>query len=212
MLMKKKQILTATLVVALGAAVAVNWYYTENPIDTSDKTETTQQVSGNLGDSISVGSSSVSQQEQEETQAVMSNNSFFTTERLKRDEAYDEIIDSIEEIAEKENISDELESELKDMLEKYSRNMKTQADVESLISAKTSGNCLVVINDESDKISGVKKLFEENQIQIEKLSMKRLEDSTIKLKCDVIVSQDFNSLIFLDLVDKNDYIKEVSMI
>ena len=55
-------------------------------------------------------------------------------------------------------------------------------------------------------------LLEENQIQIEKLSLKRLDNSTIKVKCDVMVSQDFDSLNFCELISKNDYIREISMV
>ena len=53
MIFKSKQVLAATLIVALGAAVAVNWYYTNTP--STDEQVTTQAVSGNLGDSLYVG-------------------------------------------------------------------------------------------------------------------------------------------------------------
>lgn len=73
-------------------------------------------------------------------------------------------------------------------------------------------NIVVVINDDPDGIFRVKELLEENQIQIEKLSLKRLDNSTIKVKCDVMVSQDFDSLNFCELISKNDYIREISMV
>ena len=148
MIMKKKQILSATLIIALGAAVAVNWYYTENPIDTTSKETTTQSVSGSLGDSLSVGSSSVDDIASEEAQSVMANSSFFAAERLKREETYDDIIESIEQIAQSESISDEQGEKMEAMLDRYSRNIKTQSDTESLISAKTGSDCIVVINGE----------------------------------------------------------------
>ena len=49
MVIKSKQILTATLVIALAAAVAVNWYFTNNPDVLSGEAGTTnaEQVSGN---------------------------------------------------------------------------------------------------------------------------------------------------------------------
>lgn len=153
MLMKKKQILMATLVIALGAAVAVNWYYTENPIDiTGETTVSEQQVSGNLGDSISVDSTAVDNIEDEEVKSVMAQGNYFTNERLKRDETYDEIIESIENIAEKESLSQEDKKNITSLLDKYSRNMKVQSDTESLISAKTGGDCVVVINDDACQV------------------------------------------------------------
>lgn len=152
MIMKKKQLLSATLIIALGAAVAVNWYYTENPIDTVGESTTTQAVSGNLGDSLSVGSSAVEGETTEEAQSVMANGGFFASERLKREETYDEIIDSIEEIAESKNFSDEQSEKIESLLDRYSKNMKTQSDTESLISAKTGSDCIVVINDEACQV------------------------------------------------------------
>ncbi len=150
MLMKKKQLLMATLVIALGAAVAVNWYYTQNPIDTTEPTSG-YEVSGNLGDSLSVDGASV-EGENVQAQSVMANADFFTNERLKRDEVYDEIIEGIEEMAEKEEITAELSEKITQLLDKYSRNMKIQSDAESLITAKTGSDCIVVINEEACQV------------------------------------------------------------
>ena len=68
---------------------------------------------------------------------------------------------------------------------------------------------IVVIDDDPEAIFRVKKLFEENHILVEKLSLKRLDNATIKLKFDVIVSQTFDSITLLELVNGNDYIKEI---
>lgn len=149
MIMKKKQLLMATLVIALGAAVAVNWYYTENPIDTSEPTEYSE-ISGNLGDSISVDVQAETDNTQ--VQSVMANGSFFASERLKRDETYDGIIDDIEELADKENLTSEQSDKITQLLDKYSRNIKAQSDTESLITAKTGSDCIVVINDEACQV------------------------------------------------------------
>lgn len=152
MIMKKKQLLSATLVIALGAAVAVNWYYTKNPIDTTGQTTTQQSISGNLGDSLSVGSSSVSENTTQQAKSVMADEDFFVSERLKRDNAYDELIDAVEDSLESGSLSKEKEEEISDTLDRYMRVMKTQSDVESLISAKTGGACIVVINDEACQV------------------------------------------------------------
>ena len=151
MLMKKKQLLMATLVIALGAAVAVNWYYTENPIDTTGQTTTYTEISGNLGDTLSVDSDAVDS-EYNEVQSVMASGNFFTSERLKRDEVYDEITEEIEELAEKESLTTEQSTQLLQLLDKYARNMKLQSDAESLISAKTGSDCIVVINGENCQV------------------------------------------------------------
>ena len=153
MLMKKKQLLMATLVIALGAAVAVNWYYTKNPLEvTPESTTVNEQVSGILGESLSVGSSAVSEDAAQPAQSVMANADFFTRERLKREETYDEIIEAIEDMAEKENISQQEEEKITALLANYTKSMKVQSDTESLISAKTGSDCVVVINGEACQI------------------------------------------------------------
>ena len=62
----KRQIVLATLVVALGAAVFVNWYYTKPDAEKANTgvtvTEEVTQAAGNLGDALLVNSSSVSSQ------------------------------------------------------------------------------------------------------------------------------------------------------
>ncbi len=180
MLMKKKQLLMATLVIALGAAVAVNWYYTKNPIDTTEPTAN-YEVSGNLGDSLSVDSSSVEGQ-QAEAQSVMADVNFFTQERLKRDEVYDEIIDGIEEMAEKENITAEQSDKITQLLDKYARNMKLQSDAESLITAKTGSDCIVVINEEACQVIMEKNTLNDTVIlQITEIIEKNTNISAKKL-------------------------------
>lgn len=150
MLMKKKQLLVATLIIALGSAVAVNWYFTENPIDTTRTTTT--NISARLGDSLSVGSNKVENGTTENAQSVMAQKDFFLNERLKRDETYDEIIDSVEDIAGKETLDEAEKEKILSMLESYSKNMKAQSDTESLITAKTASDCIVVINGEACQV------------------------------------------------------------
>ncbi len=175
--MKKKQLLMATLVISLSAAVAVNWYYTKNPV-TGDGSASSQSVTARLGDSVNVGATVASSQaenedvpveveassgstasaegagaDESESKSVMASaDSFFTRERLKRDETYDEIVENLEDIAEKGGLTAEESAAFNDMAEKYARQMKTQSDTESLISAKTGGLCMVVINDEACQV------------------------------------------------------------
>ena len=60
MVFKSKQILTATLIVALGAALAVNWYYRNTPELSEKSTTVAEEVSGNLGDSLYVAGTTAS--------------------------------------------------------------------------------------------------------------------------------------------------------
>ena len=160
MVIKSKQILTATLIVALGAAVMVNWYYTNtNDIVGSEET-TIESVSGNLGDSLYVAGTTQAAQSTTETtvQSVStlsqetSSSEYFSESKLKRNETYDEVIDEIEDILENTNLDSTQQEKISVLLSDYQNDMKVQTDAENLIKAKTGSECLVVINDNSCQV------------------------------------------------------------
>ncbi len=161
MIFKSKQILTATLIVALGAAVAVNWYYTNNP-DLSDEGKvTTQAVSGNLGDSLYVGGTTVAESTEDSAKTSEEANSedYFAKAKLKRKQSHDEIIDSIEEISENDDIDSDTKKNITLLLNDFQTDIKTETDTENLISAKVGGECLVIINGGSCQV-----ILEENTL------------------------------------------------
>ena len=96
MIAKKKQILTATLLIALICAIGVNWYYSRpqnNPVTT-----TAQEQEQNLGDSLLVAgsvkqaeSTQPEQTTQSETDTEENNSEAFATAALNKTKAHDEI-------------------------------------------------------------------------------------------------------------------------
>ena len=149
MIFKSKQVLTATLIVALGAAVAVNWYYTNTP-DLGADTVTTQAVSGNLGDSLYVGgttaASTTTDKSTQSSENSSSESEYFAQAKLKRQQSHDEIIDNIKDIIESDNLDSDTKKTVTLLLSDFQADIKTETDVENLISAKTAGECLVIIN------------------------------------------------------------------
>ncbi len=152
MVIKSKQILTATLVVALAAAVAVNWYFTNNPdmAGAGEQTTESEQVSGNLGDSLYVaGTTSATETTtdlQETTENIMDSEKYFSEAKLKRTKSRDQIIDSVEDIIENEELSEADKSKILVMLSDFQSDIKCETDTENLIKAKTGSDCLVTIN------------------------------------------------------------------
>ena len=144
MVFKSKQVLTATLIVALGAALAVNWYYMNTP-ELSDESATTQiqEVSGNLGDSLYVAGTTASSENASETDSQ----TYFAQAKLKRTQNHDKIIENINKIAESPKLDSETKNRITIMISDYHDQLKSETDCENLISAKTSKECLVVIND-----------------------------------------------------------------
>lgn len=151
-IVKKRQILTATLVVALTAAVAVNWYYNNISAEMTGDTTGTQAVSGNLGDSILVAGT-VSESTEAETVSVQTDKvneqteKYFSDARLKKNEANDNILDCIDDILESGSLSESQTVQLGKLFEEYKNTVKWQTDAENLIYAKTGSECVVIINE-----------------------------------------------------------------
>ena len=144
---KKKQLLTATLIIALGAAVAVNWFYNSKNLNNNGETGyTNQSVSGNLGDSILVAGTVEYTENKDTDEDKKDSNAYFSQAKLKRSEANDEILDLIDALTENETLSALDITKLTTSFEEYKRVIKSQTDAENLIYAKTGSECIVIIN------------------------------------------------------------------
>lgn len=162
MFAKKKQILAATLVVALAAAVTVNWYYskpTKKSSAVSDASQTAETEHKNLGDSLLVAGSSVSEESTDaagETTFAKnesdSNEEYFASVRLEQSKVNGEVEDTIKKALESSSLDDADKKELSLLLDKYNADIKTQSDCEALIKAKIGGDCVVIINGQTAQV------------------------------------------------------------
>lgn len=171
MLIKKRQVLTATLMIALCAALTVNWYFTK-PTENSDEpvSKVGEEVTGNLGDSMFVAGTTAQEGDTTEedgddnTESELVNNEvkteettadaeeYFSAAKLKRSNSFDEVIENIEKILKSENMQSSDKNKISVMLSDYQNDMKVQTDAENLISAKTGGECLVIINGDNCQV------------------------------------------------------------
>ncbi len=150
MMVKKRQILTATLVIALLAAVTVNWYY-NNPDTLNSQNETSQNesVTGNLGDSMLVAGT-VSDSSTDNYDA--STEKIFADAKITRTNSEDKIKDYIDEILSSDKLTEKDKADINKHLEEYINIIKTTTDAENLIKAKTGRDCVVIINDGSCQV------------------------------------------------------------
>lgn len=142
---KKKQILTATLALAMATAIAVNQYY-NNSKPVADDTSTTQQPT-NLGDSIYVNGNTENEGKEEVTEAV-NTEEYFAKAQLKRTQAHDEALDEIQKLIENKADYKEVEA----LLDEYTERVKLETDIENLITAKIKSNCLVIVNSDQAEV------------------------------------------------------------
>ncbi len=150
---KKKQFIAATLIIALGAAVTVNWFYnSKNEVNEDSSLYPEFSESGNLGDSILVAGTVEHVESESAVQNENENNTYFSQAKLKRSESNDEILDLIDELTEKDVLSSADISKLTASFEDYKTAIKCQTDAENLIYAKTGSECVVIINGDSCQV------------------------------------------------------------
>ena len=148
MIIKKRQLLLATLVIALAAAVFVNWYYTRPDIESADAdvSSTTlpdAQEGVNLGDACYVISGDAML---DDTAAQAQASEYFESAKLRRRNAHDEAAESLNDIIKDGSSSSEAVSKATAALEELAKSIALESDIENLISAKAGCKNLVILN------------------------------------------------------------------
>lgn len=149
MIIKKRQLLLATLIIALAAAVFVNWYYTRPDVESAgtDKVKTvlTPEVTegANLGDARYVISTDTAQ---EDAPAQAKASEYFAGAKLRRQTAHDEAAEALNDVIKDGSSSSEAVSKAEKALEELAASIALESDIENLITAKVGCNNLVILN------------------------------------------------------------------
>jgi stage III sporulation protein AH len=163
MIIKKKQIVTVTLVLALGTAVFVNWYYSRPQAKSTldGVTTTAAQESSNLGDAQYV--SATTAQTSDDTMANF---------KVKRDAAHDEAKETLNSVIKDSKSSADAVTKATETLKSLTESIKDEADLENLITAKISKDCLVIIDGDVCQVVVPKGVLTDNvTLQIKELVM-----------------------------------------
>lgn len=176
MILKKRQLLLATLVIALGAAVFINYYYTSPQIN-SAATDSVQNVTkkqtekgGNLGDARYVISTDVVLDDAA-AQAVASE--YFSSAKLRRQTVRDEAAEALNDIIKDDDSTPEAVAKASDALQDITKAMALECDVENLINAKVGCENLVIIN------AGVAEIIVENG-SLDETSVVQIKEIVVK--------------------------------
>lgn len=148
MIIRKRQLLLATLIIALGAAVFVNWYYTRPEVESAGTlSETTTvpeaQEGANLGDARYVISNETSL---EDTAAQAKANEYFSGAKLRRQTAHDEAAEALNDIIKDDDSPSDAVEKAGNALKELTDCMTLESDIENLISAKVGCENLVILN------------------------------------------------------------------
>ncbi len=148
MVIKKRQLLLATLIVALGAAVFVNWYYTKPDVaataNTAPTTSPVVQEGANLGDARYVISGEAKFEEDALVQAQATE--YFASAKLRRKTAHDEAAEALNDIIKDPSSPSASVTEATKVLGELSAAITLESDIENLITAKVGCENLVILN------------------------------------------------------------------
>ena len=137
---QKKHVISAALVLALGAAVYVNWQF-----GGSQKTSVKE-----LGAASYVNATVTATADETASKSSLSKDqqALFASERTKRQNTQDAAMEQAQNALDLENASDEDKTEAQKSVEKLLKTFTVQDSIESIIRAKGFFDCLCCISDE----------------------------------------------------------------
>ena len=135
MIIKKNQIVSAVVLVALCRAVFINWYYSR-PASTDD--------TSNLGEAAYVNATTKSTTK---SSAKNTMSEYFANCELRRKNAHDKALETIKSVVSNKDSSKEAVENATKELESLSETIKKEADLENILKAKIDSQCIVILND-----------------------------------------------------------------
>lgn len=139
MIIKKNQIVSAVVLVALCSAVFINWYYSK-PASTDD--------TSNLGEAAYVNATAKSASKST-TKSPEKNtmSEYFANCELRRKNAHDKALETIKSVISNKDSSKEAVENATKELDELSATIKKEADLENILKAKINSQCIVILND-----------------------------------------------------------------
>ena len=131
---QKRYIISAAILLALGAAVYVNWQF--NSSAASAPKEVNATVACTNDEAVETVALSKEQRD------------YFATERTKRQATQDKVIDEAKEVFDLENAGADEVSEAQKKVEQILKNFTIQDSIESIIKAKGFSECMCYISDD----------------------------------------------------------------
>lgn len=153
----KRQLVLASLVVALGAAVYLNWVFQgEEPLIATDTLTSAgelgaaQLVNGKGSDNQSSAPSTSSEASKapdssESVPTAAKVDEYFTEAKLSRQKARDASVDMLEKVLSDASANDAAKKESVEQAAQIAQNIIQESNIESLIKAKGFADCVVFI-------------------------------------------------------------------
>lgn len=156
----KRQLILAALVVALGAAVYLNWQFTgdntaltaTSALNSEKSIGEAQLVNASASSSSSFSEESSGSVSQAAASSSATSEGWFADAKLSRQKARDEAVELLEKVLKDAGESDEAKKEAVSRAAVIADNVLKENNIESLIRAKGFGDCIVFIQNEECSI------------------------------------------------------------
>ena len=135
-LLEKRQLILAGLVVMLGLAVFVNWYFT------GTKTELNPE-GASAGEALDENANGVARY------ASAGEADYFAAAKLNRATAHSEAMEQLEAVVASADENSETAAAARASIDALSTAVKQESDMETLITAALGGDCVAVVADNS---------------------------------------------------------------
>lgn len=180
---QKRHIVLAALVLALGAAVFINWQF-------SDESKTLiDDVSKELGAATYVNAdvSATNDEVQDVAKKTTSSDTYFAKAQTERQQARDEALEIAKETLNLADSTEDARTLAVEQLNKLEDNIVKESNIESILKGKGYSQCLCFLSDDTCTVTVLKSDLKDNSPLIIK---------------DVVLSQtdvDFNSITIIDI-------------
>lgn len=167
---KKTKVAVASFVLLLGVGVVGNWYYENTDLSKSVQPMLSASQTKTLGQAEYVGA----------TTQPTTENEYFSSARLKRQNARDTSIEKLQAVIDKTDESEKARKEASSQIARLSNHITIENKIETLVTAKGVNNCLAVINEDGsrvDVIVDVEELSDNTILQIKEIAMQQLKCS-----------------------------------
>lgn len=151
----KKQFMAAVLIVALGAAVYLNWSLTA-PKSVSKTLGESKYVNATVSTTPTAGEKQTSGSKVNDDNLTTKQKQFFASAKTTRDNTQDKVIDIANEVLKLDSSSKTEKTKAQSNVAGVIKNFTLQDTIESTLKAKGFSNCLCYINDDGCTITVLK--------------------------------------------------------
>lgn len=148
---RKRQLILASLVLALGTAVYLNWHFSDNKgLEVTNILESTDE----LGEARYVNNTNFSDKtDKVPIQSVSdSTKKYFAEAQINRQKAHEETEEKLKKLLSVDNVNKETKEDIKRNIELISKISSQEVNIENLMKSKGFSECLACIQDDECSI------------------------------------------------------------